>query len=111
MNAKRVAILWLGFALGVGMGVAGAAEWKPKSGPLTTRWAKDVQPERVHPEYPRPQLVRKDWLNLNGLWQFGFGAEGEEPPVGKALDEQILVPFPVESALSGVMKHGDRLWY
>ncbi|WP_406697386.1 sugar-binding domain-containing protein [Singulisphaera sp. Ch08] len=112
MNAKRVAILWLSFAVGAGLNWGRAAEWKPKKGPLTTRWAKDVQPDRVHPEYPRPQLVRKDWLNLNGLWQLGFGKEGEAPPVGgKALNEQILVPFPVESALSGVMKHADRLWY
>lgn len=112
MNAKRVAILWLGLAVGSGLSLVRAAEWKPKQGPLTTRWAKDVQPDRVHPEYPRPQLVRKDWLNLNGLWQLGFGKEGEAPPVGgKGLNEQILVPFPVESALSGVMKHADRLWY
>ncbi|SIO66868.1 Glycosyl hydrolases family 2 [Singulisphaera sp. GP187] len=111
MNTKRVALLWLGLAVGSGLSLVRAADWKPKQGPLTTRWAKDVQPDRVHPEYPRPQLVRKDWLNLNGLWQLGFGKEGEAPPVGRALDEQILVPFPVESALSGVMKHADRLWY
>src|SRR5438445_6075747 len=88
-----------------------AAEWKPAAGPLMTRWAKDVTPDKVLPEYPRPQMVRKDWQNLNGLWQLAFGKEGEEPPIGKNLSEQILVPFPVESALSGVMKHADRLWY
>ena len=76
-----------------------------------TRWARDVRPESVLPEYPRPQLVREDWLNLNGLWQLDFGKEGDEPPLGKALSKQILVPFPVESALSGVMTHSDRLWY
>lgn len=117
MNTQqRRALLWLGLAVGSVWGsypgpVQGA-DWKPKQGPLTTRWAKDVQPDRVHPEYPRPQLVRKDWLNLNGLWQLGFGKEGEAPPAGgTGLNEQILVPFPVESALSGVMKHADRLWY
>jgi hypothetical protein len=88
-----------------------AADWKPAKGPLMTRWAKDVDPARVLPEYPRPQMVRKSWLNLNGLWQLAFGKQGEEPPFGKQLDRQILVPFPVESALSGVMKHSDRLWY
>jgi hypothetical protein len=76
-----------------------------------TRWARDVKPDKVHPEYPRPQMVRKAWQNLNGLWQLSFGKKGEEPPLGKKLDRQILVPFPVESALSGVMKHADRLWY
>jgi beta-galactosidase/beta-glucuronidase len=88
-----------------------AGEWKPAAGPLMTRWAKDVTPDKVLPEYPRPQMVRKDWQSLNGLWQLAFAKEGEEPPVGKNLSEQILVPFPVESALSGVMKHSDRLWY
>jgi beta-galactosidase/beta-glucuronidase len=88
-----------------------AAEWKPAQGPLATKWAKDVSPDKVLPEYPRPQMVRKDWQNLNGLWQLAFAKEGEEAPVGKDLGDQILVPFPVESALSGVMKHSDRLWY
>src|SRR3954451_11983420 len=87
------------------------ADWQPAKGPLLTEWAKDVRPDRVHPEYPRPQLVRKDWLNLNGLWQLGFARPGEAPPLGRAPSEQVLVPFPVESALSGVMKHADRLWY
>ncbi len=86
-------------------------DWKPANGPLMTRWSKDVKADAVLPEYPRPQLVRADWQNLNGLWQLGFGKMGDAPPVGKTLDQQILVPFPVESALSGVMKHNDRLWY
>jgi hypothetical protein len=90
---------------------ADAQEWKPAKGPLMTRWAKDVTPERVHPEYPRPQMQRKAWQNLNGLWQLAFAKEGEEAPVGKDLPERILVPFPVESALSGVMKRAERLWY
>ena len=90
---------------------APAADWKPADGPLMTRWAKDVKPDNVLPEYPRPQMVRKDWMNLNGLWQFAEGKEGDAAPVGKALNREILVPFPVESALSGVMKHSDRLWY
>jgi hypothetical protein len=90
---------------------AAGADWKVADGPLLTRWAKDVRPENPLPEYPRPQLVRDEWMNLNGLWQLGFGKSGEAPPVGKALDQPILVPFPVESALSGVMRHADRLWY
>jgi hypothetical protein len=90
---------------------AAAADWTPAKGPLTTRWAKDVDPAKVHPEYPRPQLVRKDWLNLNGVWQLAFAKPDETAPVGKDLPERILVPFPVESALSGVMKRADRLWY
>ena len=79
-----------------------SAEWKPGVGPLMTRWAKDVSPDKVLIEYPRPQMVRKDWLNLNGLWDVKLG-DGTESP--------ILVPFPIESALSGVMKHSDRMTY
>ena len=90
---------------------AGAEAWKPADGPLKTRWTKDVSPENALPEYPRPQMVRKEWQNLNGLWQFSSAQVGEEPPVGKDLKEQILVPYPVESALSGIMRHESRMWY
>src|SRR5690242_2763088 len=86
--------------------------WHPANGPLLTRWASAVSPANAHPEYPRPQLVRKDWLNLNGLWDYAVVARDAAQP--SAFDGQILVPFPIESALSGVMKPvGDerRLWY
>jgi hypothetical protein len=94
-----------------GAAVRADEPWKPATGPLMTRWAKDVSPDRVHPEYPRPQMVRKDWLDLNGLWELAFAKEGDAAPVGQQLPQRILVPFPVESALSGMMKHSDRLWY
>ena len=87
------------------------AEWKCVESHIVTRWAKDVSPRNAHPEYPRPQMVRKDWMNLNGLWQYAEAKANEPAPVGKALDGEILVPFPVESALSGVGKHFERLWY
>ena len=89
-----------------------AADWQPAHGPLATRWAKDVSPTNALPEYPRPQMVRKDWQNLNGLWEYAIRPKDEGPP--KQYDGQILVPYPVESALSGVMKHVDpsqRVWY
>jgi len=97
--------------LAMGCSRSAMAAWEPAKGPLMTRWAKDVSPETVHGEYPRPQMVRQDWQNLNGLWQYAMAAEGEAPPVGKDLDGKILVPFPIQSALSGVMQHADRLWY
>ncbi|MFL5244781.1 MAG: sugar-binding domain-containing protein [Gemmataceae bacterium] len=103
--------LAVGLLAMLGLTTAQAAEWRPASGPLMTKWAKEVSPYKALPEYPRPQLVRKNWQSLNGLWQLGFAKEGEEVPTGKPLSEQILVPFPVESALSGVMKHASRLWY
>jgi len=90
---------------------SGADEWKAAEGPLMTRWAKEVSPVNARPEYPRPQMVRKQWQSLNGLWQFAARAENEPPPIGSELKERILVPFPVESALSGIMRHESRMWY
>lgn len=87
-------------------------EWKRAGSPIETRWAKDVTPENVHAEYPRPQLVRKAWQNLNGLWEYAIQPEKESAPVKS--QGEILVPFPVESSLSGVGKRvgpEQRLWY
>ncbi|MGW3133111.1 PA14 domain-containing protein [Streptomyces sp. NPDC001076] len=78
---------------------------------LRTKWADQVGPRNAHPEYPRPQLTRGDWQNLNGTWQFAAAKAGEQPPVGKKLGERILVPYPVESQLSGLERHEDRMWY
>ncbi len=86
-------------------------EWKMGNGPLMTKWAKEVSPKNALPDYPRPQMVRKDWLNLNGIWEFSIANPNEPVPTGKTLPEEILVPYPVESALSGVMKHPERMWY
>lgn len=101
------------FGFGSEPGQAGKARnWSPKTGPLMTRWSSLVDPQAPHPLYPRPQLVRRDWLNLNGIWEYQPGsAAGEAPPVGKPLTSSILVPYPVESALSGIMEHHERLWY
>src|SRR4051812_6842785 len=87
--------------------------WQPADGPLMTRWSWDVSPERVWPEYPRPQMAREKWTNLNGLWQYAIRPSDESAPP-KEWDGEILVPFPVESALSGVKKPvqpDQRLWY
>lgn len=78
---------------------------------LRTPWAKEVGPDNALPEYPRPQLTRDAWRNLNGRWQFAAAEAGEQPPVGKNLAERILVPYPVESQLSGIQRHEDRMWY
>jgi hypothetical protein len=77
-----------------------------------TKWGKKVTPENAWKEYPRPQLVRKDWLNLNGLWDYAIGTQAGDKPT--KWDGQILVPFCIESALSGVGKHltsKQVLWY
>src|SRR5690606_17127196 len=68
---------------------AGASEetvrWEPGTPPLSTPWTDDVGPDNALPEYPRPQLVRSAWRNLNGVWQFAAAEEGEEPPIGRDL--------------------------
>ena len=90
-----------------------AADWQPKQAPLMTKWAKDVTPQNVHAEYPRPQMVREHWMNLNGLWEYAIRPNAEGTPTAWER-EKILVPVPVESALSGVMKPvgpENRLWY
>jgi beta-galactosidase/beta-glucuronidase len=113
----RTALYALILALFLPLTAALGADWQPAKGQLMTRWAKDVTPDKVHSEYPRPQMVREEWMNLNGLWEFAIAKKDEAAPLGKKLDGQILVPFPVESALSGVMKtaepNGDglRAWY
>ena len=89
------------------------ADWQAKKAPLMTKWAADVSPATVHPEYPRPQLVREHWLNLNGLWEYAIQPKGEGIPQRWETD-RILVPFPVESALSGIMRFvgpDNKLWY
>ncbi|MCY2990659.1 MAG: hypothetical protein NTY19_22690 [Planctomycetota bacterium] len=79
-----------------------AQPWKPANPVLMTRWGKTVTPENVLPDYPRPQMVRKEWRNLNGLWEFAAGKPDDPVPAGKTLARRILVPFPMESALSGI---------
>ncbi len=76
--------------------------WKAVPGHITTRWAKDVDPAGPLPEYPRPAMVRERWQNLNGLWN--YTVTGDEPGASDMWDGHILVPFPIESALSGVKK-------
>ena len=92
---------------------APAADWKPAPSPLLTRWGKQVTADTPPwPEYPRPQLVRKDWQNLNGLWDYAITPKGAATPT--QWDGKILVPFCVESALSGVGKAVSKeqnLWY
>ncbi len=88
------------------------AQWTARDAPVMTRWAEDVSPDSVHPEYPRPQMVRTEWQNLNGLWEYAITPRNSARPA--EWHSGILVPFPVESALSGVMERIDadqRLWY
>jgi glycosyl hydrolase family 2 len=85
--------------------------WQVGQPRLTTPWTDQVSPSNALPEYPRPQLTRARWQSLNGVWQFAGASAGEAPPVGEDLAESILVPYPTESALSGIERHEDHMWY
>jgi beta-galactosidase/beta-glucuronidase len=88
------------------------AQWKPVGDKIKTQWAETIDPQNVLPEYPRPLIERDLWSNLNGLWEYAVAQRGAAEPA--SFDGQILVPFCIESSLSGVMKEvGDQneLWY
>lgn len=136
MGARTRCVAWIAFVLSAGVaagqeagggpgGAGDGADWAPVGGRIATRWAAEVSPETVLPEYPRPQMVRERWLNLNGLWEYAVvGAEGTAEAGNAAAlstaapprdwEERILVPFAIESSLSGVgreLEPGETLWY
>lgn len=115
-------LLLLGLAALAGAGprpgAADPAAWKPAPAPLLTRFARDVRADHPRPEYPRPQFVRREWKNLNGLWEFAFQEGGEALPAvwpsDRPMPLRILVPFTFEAALSGIGKGSEvheRVWY
>ena len=88
-------------------------QWAPAGNRIRTEWADAVNPENVLPEYPRPMMVREKWLSLNGLWDYAVLPKGEDRRIEEA-EGQILVPFCIESALSGVGRRvsaDEELWY
>ncbi|MDR1170339.1 MAG: beta-galactosidase [Prevotellaceae bacterium] len=88
------------------------AQWNPSTDKIRTKWADDVNPEKVLPEYPRPVMERTQWNNLNGLWDYAVLPVGAAAP--DKFDGKILVPFAIESSLSGVEKRlgkDSELWY
>ena len=93
--------------------ISQAAEWEMKKGPMMTKWSETIDPNNVLPEYPRPQMVRSDWMNLNGVWDLRKGVIDEAYSADFDYDKKILVPFPLESAISGVMEKSDEqcYWY
>ncbi|MFF5565737.1 AbfB domain-containing protein [Streptomyces sp. NPDC012623] len=91
---------------------AAASAWVPEPAPMTTPWTGQVPVDRPLPEYPRPQLTRPDWANLNGIWDFAITSRDAAQPA--VFDERIRVPFAPESALSGIQRkitENDKLWY
>jgi len=92
--------------------VSSFAQWKPAGDKIKTIWAEKIDPNNVLPEYPRPIMERDKWQNLNGLWDYAILPMGQQEP--QTFDGKILVPFAVESSLSGVQKELGKekeLWY
>lgn len=88
-------------------------QWQAASGSLKTKWAKQVSPQNALPDYPRPQMVRGQWRNLNGLWSYGL-TDAAATTAPTDMSGQILVPYPYESSLSGIGKASpvtQKLWY
>ena len=86
--------------------------WKNVEGKISTQWTAQVDPANPLPEYPRPQMIRANWKNLNGLWEYSVKIKDEVVPT--SFNGKILVPFAIESALSGVGKTVGKdsvLWY
>ena len=99
MKTLVIASLCLLFSIGT------SAQWKPAGDRIKTQWAEQINPDNVLPEYPRPIMERGEWKNLNGLWQYAIVDKGARTP--QTFDGEILVPFAVESSLSGVQKRID----
>lgn len=101
-----LSLLWMSLASGA------FAQWAPAGDKIKTEWAEQVNPANVLPEYPRPIMERSEWKNLNGLWDYAITDVATATPA--SFDGQILVPFAVESSLSGVGKtvgSQKALWY
>ena len=88
-QSQKQGMILLVAVLVVCLCLAAGADWKPADGPLVTKWARDVSPDNVHAEYPRPQMVRERWLNLNGLWDYaireGHGQEAAFNAIGRVV--------------------------
>lgn len=106
MKNYRLILLLISFSTTI------MAQWSPAGDKIKTKWATTINVEEVLSEYPRPIMERNEWVNLNGLWDYKIQPVGGSVPT--TFDGEILVPFAVESSLSGVMKEvgkDNELWY
>jgi len=93
---------------------AAQLQWQPVKCPLPTQWTSKVDSKAPLGEYPRPLMARKQWTNLNGVWQWESASSPtswQDPPFGKDLSASVLVPFPVESCISGVNATHPYMFY
>ncbi len=111
MKLKHILAAALAASALISCGTEQIPEWKPAGDRIMTAWGENLDPQNVHPEYPRPQMERAEWMNLNGMWKYAITDIAAEP---ETHDGHILVPFAVESALSGVGRNvteNQALWY
>ncbi|MDN3690375.1 glycoside hydrolase family 2 protein [Cyclobacterium jeungdonense] len=111
-HLKPILTLWLVTLFLISPTFAQQASWHPVDAKILTPWAEDIDPANPLPEYPRPQMERDAWTNLNGLWNYALAPKGASMP--QEFDGEILVPFAIESALSGVgsrVGKDQELWY
>ena len=111
MRKFTIASILILFVLSVSCTRNNEINWELAENPILTKWASDVDPLKPWLQYPRPDMVRNAWINLNGLWDYAITPRDTEP---EKWDGTILVPYPVESAISGVKKRvseNENLWY
>ena len=111
MKLKHFAFIALAASFAISCNTADKTGWAPVGDRIMTQWGENLDPSEVLPEYPRPQMLRGEWMNLNGLWEYAITPAEAEP---EKMDGNILVPFAVESALSGVGRavgENEALWY
>lgn len=111
MKLKHITVVVFAAIAAISCNTAEKVEWTPAGDRIMTVWGENLDPSEVLAEYPRPQMIRDKWMNLNGLWEYAITPSEADP---EKMDGNILVPFAVESALSGVGRavgENEALWY
>jgi beta-galactosidase/beta-glucuronidase len=114
MMKKYLVFLLAAIILQSNFALAQNKNWKMVEGKIASPWAANINPATPLPEYPRPQMFRDNWQNLNGLWDYSIVPKGQQENIPSSFGGKILVPFAIESSLSGVGKTDGKdsvLWY